>query len=78
MQNIPIIKLEVEGMKHTVQFMLAEYGTKINNEVSNAVERFCSSDNIERIIGDFARKQLSNPLNQKLVISFDMEMEEKH
>lgn len=46
----PIIRLELEGVKHTLNVMLVEYADIINSEIRDAVDKFCTPDNLQQII----------------------------
>jgi hypothetical protein len=62
MNNIPIIRLEIEHMKHAMLHAFADYQIHIDETLRNAVEAFCQPDNIERIV----TKQVSDSLEQAI------------
>lgn len=48
--NIPIIKLEIESMKHTIMQALPQHADTLSASVRTAVEAFCTPENIDAII----------------------------
>lgn len=50
MDGMPIIKLEIQGMKHTVMVALSEHHARISEEVQHALEQACSESNIRTIV----------------------------
>jgi hypothetical protein len=49
---MPIITLKVEHMRHTMAMMLTEYQAQFDEHLQAAVNRFCSPENLKRIIGE--------------------------
>lgn len=64
--TVPIIRLEVEGMKHTVQMMLSKYAAELDKEVFDAVEKFCTSSNIERVINECTEKSIKQAIELEI------------
>ena len=55
---IPIIRLEVQGIKHTVQTALMNHHLQISNEMQESIERFCTPENLQTIIDKEVRDTL--------------------
>jgi hypothetical protein len=72
MNNIPIIRLEVEGMRHTISTALLEHQAQMDTDVRNAVETYCQPDNISRIIHDAARDALNTAIREEVKAFFLM------
>ena len=49
-EHLPIIKIELEGMRLSIARMLSEYQVQFSEEVNRAIERFCSSEYLQRVI----------------------------
>lgn len=64
--NMPIIKLEVEGMKRTICTALLEHQAKMDADVIAAVEAYCQPENISRIIHSAASKALTEAIQQEV------------
>lgn len=48
--QIPIIRMEVEGMKHAIMAAFMEHTAKLDEDMKAAVEQFCTPDNLKSII----------------------------
>jgi hypothetical protein len=64
--NIPIIKLEVQGMKHTVQTALAQYAAQMDSSVQAAIEAYCSDDNLNAVINAAVRGALEEAIKSEV------------
>lgn len=56
--NIPIIQLEVAGMKETVRAALQQYAAQMDTSIQNAVEAYCSEGNIEIVVTKAVREAM--------------------
>ena len=56
--NVPIIKLEVSAMKHTILTALQEHAALMDSSIQAAVEEFCRPDNIDFIVRQQAKQAL--------------------
>lgn len=65
--NLPIIiKLEVENMKHTMCVALSQYTGQLDATLKQAVERFCTPENLERIIQTETDRILDEVLREEV------------
>ncbi len=62
MNELPIIRLELEGMRMTFCRALTEYHASIDASVQDAVERFCRPENISRIVNSSADKAMEEAI----------------
>lgn len=53
--SIPIIKLEVEGMRRTVQMALSEFMVQQDAMLKAALDAYLTEDNISRIVNETVR-----------------------
>ena len=58
--NLPIIKFEIEGMRHTLAVMLAEHNFNMDQYVQEAITAFCTEENLRAII----TKRVSESIEQ--------------
>lgn len=58
MGPVPIMRIEIEGMRHALHTMLGEHSQLLNEELQKAVDAFVTPDNISRVIQESARTQL--------------------
>lgn len=68
--NIPIIRLEVEGMKHSISAALLEHQAKMDADVIAAVEAYCQPENISYIIHEASRTALDNAIREEVKAFF--------
>jgi selenocysteine lyase/cysteine desulfurase len=64
--NVPIIRLEVEGMKYTVQTALLAHASQVSDGIQQAVEAYCTEANITAIVEAEARRQIEEALKQSV------------
>lgn len=63
---LPIIRLEIEGMKHAISTALSEHAAKMDKDVQDAIQSYCAPDNIRRIISQAANKALSDTIREEV------------
>lgn len=61
-----LIRLEVEGMKHSMVTALTEHHALISSEIVEAVERYCTKENIESVVRAAAHKALDSALREEV------------
>lgn len=49
-QSIPVVRLEVEYMKHAILHAFTEHTLKVDADVKAAVEHFCRPENVKAIV----------------------------
>ena len=69
--NIPIISLEVQGMKRTMKLALMEHAALLDKSIQQAVEDYCTEGNIQAIVQREARLQLDAALKEEVRRFFD-------
>ena len=63
---MPIIKLEVESMKHTVIAMLSEYFAKMDEDIRRAVHLACTAEKISLIISETAEREIKAVIEEEI------------
>lgn len=66
MNTIPVIRLEVEHMKHSIVAALSEYTAQIDEDLKNAVDAFCRPENLKRIIEETVNKELKIEIERQV------------
>jgi hypothetical protein len=69
--NIPIISLEVQGMRHTMKLALMEHAALLDKSIQQAVEDYCTEGNIHAIVRREANLQLDAALKEEVKRFFD-------
>lgn len=64
--NIPVIRLEVQGMKHTMQVAVTEYLAKMDEDIQRAVETVCTPENVAQIIRTHAQAAIDDVLKREI------------
>lgn len=64
--NVPIIRLEVEGMKYTMQRALTEHAVAVNESIQKAIDNYCTEDNINAIVMREAKFRLDQALKEEI------------
>jgi len=64
--NIPIIRLEVEGMRHTVQTALMEHAAKMDSSIQAAVEAYCTDANIDAVVRKAATEAIDAAVREEV------------
>ncbi len=64
--NIPIIRLEIEGMKRTLMRALPEHAAEMDASVQAAVEAYCTPENIGAIIEKAVKDALDAAVKEEV------------
>lgn len=63
---MPIIKLEVEQMKHFMMVALSEYTTQIDETLKLSIEAYCTPENLQRVIGEEVQRTLNLVIREQV------------
>ncbi len=66
MFEVPIIKLEMQNMRHTMVRALSEYHAQFDKNIQNAVEEYCSDDNLAKIIDKEVRESMDRAVREEV------------
>lgn len=66
MNTMPVIRLEIEGMKHTIMHAMTQYMTQMDSDIQAAVERACKPENISALIEATAREQIAKAVKYEI------------
>lgn len=66
MENAPIIRMEIQRMKHTMVTVLTEYQAKIDEDIRKAVEQYCTDDNIADLVNRYARDVIDSVVKEEV------------
>lgn len=68
--QLPIIQLKVEGMKHTIMAALTEHSAQMDQDIKQAIEEYCTPENLARIVRDAAHAQLTAAIKEEVRVFF--------
>ncbi len=63
---IPIIRLEVESLRHSMVMALSEYTLQLDADLQTAVAAFCTPTNLKRIIESEADRVLEQVIREQV------------
>jgi uncharacterized protein (DUF924 family) len=64
--NMPMIRLEVEGMKHTIMAALLDSKAQIDADIAAAVEAYCTDENISRVMREAVSSAMDRVLKDEV------------
>lgn len=64
--NIPIISLEIQGMKQTIKAALMQEVAAIDAGVQAALDKLCTEENVAFIVEQEARRQIEAALKEEV------------
>ena len=64
--NTPIIRLEIESMKHTMLCALSSRSAEMDEALKRAVEECCTPENINAIVKDAAVRAFESALKEEV------------
>jgi hypothetical protein len=66
MNNIPIVKLQVEGMRHEIAKALTDYENEFNEDLKRAIDNVCTPNNIELMMDAVVRRELTAIIEEEV------------
>jgi len=63
---MPIVKLEVEGMKYAMYTALSEHAAQIDENIKQSVDAYCTSGNIASVIDQEVRIVLDAAIKEEI------------
>ena len=64
--NVPIIRLEVDRMKHSIFTALTEHTALMDSSVQKAVEAYCTEENIDAVVRKAAMDALDAAVKEEV------------
>lgn len=64
--TFPIIRLEISGMKHTVQTALTEYAATMDEDLQKAIDAYCEEGRIKEVIRDTAWRTMDAVIKEEV------------
>lgn len=64
--QLPIIRLEVEGMKYAICTALTEHAAQMDADIKAAVESYCTPENLKKIVTDSATRILDATIREEV------------
>lgn len=64
--NIPIIRLEIEGMKQTIIQAITQHTAMMDSDIQAAVDRICTPEYISSLVVDVAQKEMASAIEREI------------
>jgi hypothetical protein len=65
-ESMPIIRFELEGMKRTMVTALAQHQKLMDQDIQDAVNSYCTPENIKRVIHEAAFRALDHAIKEEV------------
>lgn len=66
MNGTPIIRIEVENMKQSIAHAFTEMQLSMDANVRNALEKFCTPENIERVVNQQVEDTIKEVIQREI------------
>lgn len=66
MNSIPVVRLEVEYMKHSILHAFADYQVQVDEQVKRAVDAACTPDNLQRILNAEVKQEIERAIKSEV------------
>ena len=66
MNDIPIIRLELERMKYSLVTALVDHNKEMDSMIQDAVDRYCTPENLYRIVTEQAQAAVKSCVEDKV------------
>ena len=70
MNELPIIRLTVEGMKTSILMALTEQQTMFDEAARAAVEHFCQPENVNNVVAHHVTKAINDAVSDEVMAYF--------
>jgi hypothetical protein len=64
--SLPVIKLELEGMRHTMHMALMKHQLDIDTATQAAIAAYCTEENINKVVNAAAKNALDYVLKEEV------------
>lgn len=64
--SFPVIRLELEGMRHTVLHAFAQQTAQMDQILQSELDRFCSEDNLRAIVAAQVKESIQSAIKQEI------------
>lgn len=68
--QIPILKLELDHMRHSMAIALTEYTQRLDETLHQAVEAYCTPENLTRVINEQVEKTMGDVIKDEVRVWF--------
>lgn len=62
----PIVRLEVQGMKHAIQTALMDHQQQLNRDIAAAVDAYCEPENLAAVVQGEVHRVLESVIKEEV------------
>lgn len=64
--NLPIITLEVAGMRNQMKMMLSQYAVQMDQHVQEAIDEYCTPEKLAHVVRTAASQALDQAIREEV------------
>lgn len=64
--EIPIIKLEVQGMKKTIMHALTQHTAMMDEDIKAAVDRVCTTEYVSSLVAEVTQREMTEAIERQI------------
>lgn len=64
--DIPIIRLEVEGMKKAIMHALTQHTAMMDEDIKTAVDRVCTPEYVSSLVAEVTQKEMTEAIERQI------------
>ena len=64
--NIPIVRLTLETMQHSILMAFSDHAAKMDADVQAAVKAMCTPENVARMISEQTNRAIEAAINEQI------------
>ena len=68
--NYPIVRIEFESMKHSLKVALGEHICKLDTDIQDALDKYCSKENMSYLINKEVKQAVDIAVKEEIVRMF--------
>jgi hypothetical protein len=66
MDNIPVIRIEFERMRHSIMSMVSQQNLEFDQYFQEALDSYCSEESVRRLIDSETKKAIDAAMKQEI------------
>jgi DNA polymerase III delta subunit len=66
MPDFPIIRLEVDRMRHSIMTAFSEYQLQFDSDLKHAIEQYCTPDNLQQVLRAAVTRTLDGAIKEEV------------
>lgn len=63
---LPLIRMDVEGLRYSVATMLTEHSARMDEDIKNALDKYCTPENLKRVIEEATFSNINHAIQEEI------------